>query len=128
MDAANTSERARVLLADDHVLVAQGVEMLLLECFCNIQIVSDGEALIAAVQRDAPDVVVSDISMAGVSGLEAMRALRAQGIDDRRFSRANDRRCGGFGGRGRAGFSGRARSRWAGGRGFPARRRAAAPS
>ena len=63
MDAANSSERARVLLADDHVLVAQGVEMLLLECFCNIQLVSDGESLVAAVQRDAPDVVVSDISM-----------------------------------------------------------------
>jgi len=81
MDAANSSERARVLLADDHVLVAQGVEMLLLECFCNIQIVSDGESLVATVKRDPPDVVVSDISMAGMSGLEAMRAVRAMGIE-----------------------------------------------
>ncbi|MGO4549803.1 response regulator transcription factor [Lysobacter sp. 2RAF19] len=70
-----------MLLADDHVLVAQGVEMLLLECFCNIQIVSDGESLVASVKRDPPDVVVSDISMAGMSGLEAMRTVRAMGIE-----------------------------------------------
>src|SRR5690349_13733365 len=81
MDAANTTERARVLLADDHVLVAQGVEMLLLECFCNIRLVTDGESLVESVVRDPPDVIVSDISMAGMSGLDAMRVLRGQGID-----------------------------------------------
>ena len=76
---ATSTERAHVLLADDHVLVAQGLEMLLLECFCNIRIVSDGESLVAAVEREPPDVVVSDISMAGMSGLDAMRALRGLG-------------------------------------------------
>jgi DNA-binding NarL/FixJ family response regulator len=80
MDTAS-SERARVLLADDHVLVAQGVEMLLLECFCNIQIVTDGESLVEAATREPPEVIVSDISMGKMSGLEAMRALRALGID-----------------------------------------------
>ena len=81
MDAANTTERARVLLADDHVLVAQGVEMLLLECFCNIRLVTDGESLVDAVLRDPPDVIVSDISMGGMSGLDAMRVLRGQEVD-----------------------------------------------
>ncbi|WP_036168463.1 response regulator transcription factor [Noviluteimonas dokdonensis] len=81
MDAANSSERARVLLADDHVLVAQGIEMLLLECFCNIRIVSDGQSLVDEVRRDPPDVIVSDISMTGMSGLDAMRALRGDGIE-----------------------------------------------
>jgi len=81
METGISSARARVLLADDHVLVAQGVEMLLLECFCNIQLVNDGESLVAAVRRDAPDIVVADISMAGMSGLDAMRMLRELGFE-----------------------------------------------
>lgn len=81
METGISSARARVLLADDHVLVAQGVEMLLLECFCNIQLVNDGESLVAAVRRDAPDIVVADISMVGMSGLDAMRVLRELGFE-----------------------------------------------
>jgi DNA-binding NarL/FixJ family response regulator len=81
MNAASASDKARLLLADDHVLVAQGLERLLLECFCYIDIVRSGEALVEAVQRDAPDVVVADISMEGMSGLDAMRKLRSLGFD-----------------------------------------------
>ena len=79
MNAITASEKARLLLADDHVLVAQGLEMLLLECFCHIEIVRSGEALVESVQREPPDVVVADISMEGMSGLDAMRTLRALG-------------------------------------------------
>src|SRR4249919_399326 len=74
-------ERARLLLADDHVLVAQGRERLLLECFCRIETVRSGEAVVEAVERDAPDIVVADISMDGMSGVDAMRVLRERGFD-----------------------------------------------
>ncbi len=69
----------RVLVADDHLLVAQGVERLLLECFETVELVSSGEDLIASVRRERPDVVVTDISMAGVSGIDAMKILRQEG-------------------------------------------------
>lgn len=81
MNAMTSSERARLLLADDHVLVAQGLERLLLECFCHIDIVRSGEALVESVRHAPPDVVVADISMEGMSGLEAMRTLRGLGHD-----------------------------------------------
>ena len=81
MNAMTASEKARLLLADDHVLVAQGLERLLLECFCHIDIVRSGEALVESVRHAPPDVVVADISMEGMSGLEAMRTL-AGGRDD----------------------------------------------
>ncbi|MCL1633968.1 response regulator transcription factor [Luteimonas sp. SX5] len=69
----------RVLVADDHLLVAQGVERLLLECFETVELVSSGEDLIASVRRERPDVVVTDISMAGVNGIDAMRILHEEG-------------------------------------------------
>src|SRR4249919_821033 len=80
-DSGISPERARLLLADDHVLVAQGLERLLLECFCRIDTVRSGEAIVESVERDPPDIVVADISMEGMSGVDAMRALRERGID-----------------------------------------------
>ena len=81
MHEGASPERARLLLADDHVLVAQGLERLLLECFCSIETVRSGEAVVEAVERDAPDIVVADISMDGMSGVDAMRVLRERGFD-----------------------------------------------
>jgi DNA-binding NarL/FixJ family response regulator len=78
---ASCPEKARLLLADDHVLVAQGIEMLLLECFWRVDSVRSGEAIVEAVQHDPPDVVIADISMAGMSGIDAMRAVRALGFE-----------------------------------------------
>jgi DNA-binding NarL/FixJ family response regulator len=78
---ACSPDKARLLLADDHVLVAHGVERLLLECFGQVTVVSTGEALVASVLASPPDVVVADISMTGISGLDAMRTLRASGVD-----------------------------------------------
>jgi DNA-binding NarL/FixJ family response regulator len=70
-----------LLLADDHLLVAQGVERLLLECFGDVRLVQSGEALVAAVEAAEPDVVISDITMEGISGIDAMRRLRERGHD-----------------------------------------------
>ncbi|MET0580877.1 MAG: response regulator transcription factor [Pseudoxanthomonas sp.] len=69
----------RLLVADDHLLVAQGIERLLLECFESVELVASGEQLMDVVRTDAPDVVVTDITMSGVSGIDAMRILREEG-------------------------------------------------
>ncbi|MET0814312.1 MAG: response regulator transcription factor, partial [Pseudoxanthomonas sp.] len=69
----------RLLVADDHLLVAQGIERLLLECFESVELVASGEQLMDVVRLDAPDVVVTDITMSGVSGIDAMRILREEG-------------------------------------------------
>ena len=68
-----------VVVADDHRLVAQGIERLLMDCFDSIVLVSSGEQLLATLRRETPDMVVSDISMPGISGLEVMRQVRSEG-------------------------------------------------
>jgi DNA-binding NarL/FixJ family response regulator len=54
--------RPKILLADDHVLIAQALEHLLKVDFDVVGIVSDGRALLKAAGELAPDVVVVDIS------------------------------------------------------------------
>jgi DNA-binding NarL/FixJ family response regulator len=66
----------RVLLADDHAIVSQGLEALLKQRFELVGNVRDGRALVAAVDELSPDVVVTDISMPGLNGLDAIRQIR----------------------------------------------------
>lgn len=70
------SGRARVLLADDHVLVAAGMAKLLEQDFEMIGIRNDGREVVAAAAMQRPDVVVLDISMPNLNGLEAARQIR----------------------------------------------------
>lgn len=69
----------KVVVADDHMLVAQGIERLLMDCFESIVLVSSGEELLDSLRRESPDVVVSDISMPGISGIDVMRQARSEG-------------------------------------------------
>jgi DNA-binding NarL/FixJ family response regulator len=66
----------RVLLADDHAIVSQGLEALLNQKFELVGNVRDGRALVTAVDELSPDVVVTDISMPGLNGLDAIRQIR----------------------------------------------------
>lgn len=68
--------RIKVLLADDHAIVSQGLEALLQERFELVGSVRDGRALVAGVTEHQPDVVVTDISMPGLNGLEAIRQIK----------------------------------------------------
>ena len=56
----------RVVLADDHRVVAQGIEQLLVGRFDSIELVTSGEALVESVRRDPPDVVVADAGLTGM--------------------------------------------------------------
>ena len=67
--------RPRVLLADDHALLVGAFEKLLAgECDIVGQ-VNDGRALVVAAAKLQPDVIVLDISMPGMTGLEVASRL-----------------------------------------------------
>lgn len=70
--------RPRVLLADDHVDTAKQLSRLLEPEFDVIALVEDGLSLVSAAARLAPDVIVTDISMPGLDGIDAAaRILRS---------------------------------------------------
>ena len=69
--------RTRVLLADDHAIVAEGLATLLKGHFDLVGIVGNGNELIDLARKLRPDVIVADIAMPVLSGLEALRRLKA---------------------------------------------------
>lgn len=71
--------RPRVLLADDHQIVAEGIARLLAENYELLAILADGAGLVDATLEERPDIVVADIAMPDMSGIEALRQLRAAG-------------------------------------------------
>ncbi len=71
-------KRIRVLLADDHRLVAEGLRSLLAPRFDLVGLVEDGRALVEEARRLKPDVVVADITMPRLNGLEAIGLLRKE--------------------------------------------------
>lgn len=77
---ATATRFRKVVLADDHMLVAQGIERLLLDGFESVTLVASGEELLQSVRQDPPDVVVADISMPGIGGIEALRLMREEGL------------------------------------------------
>ena len=68
--------KPRVLLADDHRILAEGVRGLLDPEFDLVGIVSDGRALVEAAIKLRPDVVVADISMPSLNGIDAVAQIR----------------------------------------------------
>src|SRR6267142_285581 len=72
--------RTKILIADDHKMFAQGLQGLLEDEFCLVGIVEDGQALVAAANQLDPDVIVVDISMPVMNGLDAVRQLKKQGV------------------------------------------------
>lgn len=74
------TRRATVLLADDHAIVAEGLASLLQREFSLIGTVADGAQLVEAARKLRPDVIVTDVAMPGMSGLEALRRLKADAI------------------------------------------------
>jgi len=72
--------RPRVLLADDHQIMAEGLKGLLEPEFEVVDVVSDGRELVAAAKRHRLDVIVADISMPTLNGIEAAIQLRDAGV------------------------------------------------
>jgi DNA-binding NarL/FixJ family response regulator len=71
----------RVLIADDHPVVAQGLKSLLSAEFELVGVVADGQAMVQAAKTLHPDVIVADVTMPLLNGIEALEMLRQEGIN-----------------------------------------------
>ncbi|HEX6038675.1 response regulator transcription factor [Longimicrobium sp.] len=72
-----------MLLADDHTLVAEGLACLLREEFEVVGQAPDGRTLVQMAARLRPDVVVTDLSMPLLNGVDAVRAVRQAASETR---------------------------------------------
>jgi DNA-binding NarL/FixJ family response regulator len=76
VESSPHSESIRVVLADDHAFFRDGLARILSAAGIEVVAqVADGEAAVQAAVEHAPDVVVMDLSMPGLSGLDATRRL-----------------------------------------------------
>jgi DNA-binding NarL/FixJ family response regulator len=73
--------KPRVLLADDHQILAEGLRGLLEPEFEVVAVVADGRELVAAARKHRPDVIVADVTMPSLNGIEAAVQLRDLGIE-----------------------------------------------
>jgi DNA-binding NarL/FixJ family response regulator len=75
-----TAASPRTLLADDHMMVAEGLNRLLADHCQMVGTVLDGTSLVEAAVDLQPDLIIADLSMPGLSGLDAITQLRARGV------------------------------------------------
>jgi DNA-binding NarL/FixJ family response regulator len=75
--------KARILIVDDHEVLREGLKSLLAKSRAEWEVcgeASDGEQAIELVREQKPDLVILDITMPGMSGLEASSQMRRSGI------------------------------------------------
>ena len=74
-------EKTTVLLADDHKIVLEGLKGLLADEFDVVGTVEDGRALLEQVQQLCPDVIVVDVGMPLLNGIDAVKQIKGSGLD-----------------------------------------------
>jgi len=74
-------EKTTVLLADDHRIVLEGLKGLLAGEFDVIGTVEDGRALLEQARQLRPDVIVVDIAMPLLNGIDAVKQIKKSGLD-----------------------------------------------
>jgi DNA-binding NarL/FixJ family response regulator len=72
-------KRPRLLLADDHAIVVEGLQRLLAADFELVGVARNGMEMIELAQQTSPDLLVADVSMPLVNGIDALRRLRRDG-------------------------------------------------
>jgi DNA-binding NarL/FixJ family response regulator len=75
--------RPRLLLADDHRIVVEGLRSILVPEYELVGIVEDGRELVDAAKRLNPDVIVADIAMPRLNGLDAVAQVRKEGCQSK---------------------------------------------
>jgi DNA-binding NarL/FixJ family response regulator len=80
---ASQMTRTSVVIADDHPIVLEGLKRLLADDFEIPAVVGDGDALMDVARSVMPDVILTDLSMAGLDGIEVARHVRDEGIHSR---------------------------------------------
>ena len=73
-------DKISILLADDHRIVAEGLRRLLEPTYELLAIAENGHEMIAAAKKLKPDVIVVDISIPLLNGIDAVREIRSAGI------------------------------------------------
>ena len=76
-------KRPRIIAADDHLIVVEGLRGLLEPEFELVAVVGDGRELIEAHDRLHPDLIVADVGMPHLNGIQAMRKLKEAGSKSR---------------------------------------------
>ena len=76
-------KKRRILLADDHKFITDSLKSILEPTYEIVGIVEDGQMLIKEAARLLPDVLIVDISMPKLNGLEAVRQIKKEGIDSK---------------------------------------------
>jgi DNA-binding NarL/FixJ family response regulator len=76
VELSRTAVRPRILIADDHSIVAEGIRALLAQNFDVIAVVRDGRQLLTEAPQVQPDVIVLDVAMPLLNGLDAATRLR----------------------------------------------------
>jgi DNA-binding NarL/FixJ family response regulator len=85
MEAAHLSaSRPRILIADDHAIFTDALRTYLKKMFTVIGVVADGRAMLQEAIKLRPDVIVADVAMPLLNGLDAARRIREQ-VPDVRF-------------------------------------------
>jgi DNA-binding NarL/FixJ family response regulator len=80
MTAESPTPPIRVAISDDHPVVRQGLRSFLeAQGFEVVGEAADGDEAVRLVERTEPDVLLTDVVMPGVDGIEAIRRLRAAG-------------------------------------------------
>jgi DNA-binding NarL/FixJ family response regulator len=77
LNGGNEVRRTSILLADDHVMICEGLKRMLEPEFEVIACVQDGHALVRAALHLKPDLVLVDVGMPMLNGLDAARELKA---------------------------------------------------
>jgi len=72
------ASRPRILIADDHTMFAEAMCLYLNKAFSVVGVVADGRTLLEEAIRLKPDVIVADVSMPLLNGLDAARIIRKQ--------------------------------------------------
>jgi DNA-binding NarL/FixJ family response regulator len=74
-------KKPRLLLADDHTILIEGLKALLAPEFDVVATAGDGRAVLEAARKYQPDIILLDISMPGLNGIEAARRLKQSNPD-----------------------------------------------
>ena len=73
--------KPRVLIADDHQILAEGLRSLLEPEFDVVGVVADGRELVAAAKAHRPDVIVAVVTLPSLNGIDAVAQSRAEGVE-----------------------------------------------
>ena len=78
-----STRKPRLLIADDHEMVSQGIKALLGDAYVIVDSVRDGREVVSAVARHQPDVLLLDLSLPHRTGIDLIPEIRALHPDTR---------------------------------------------